>query len=447
MTEAQQGWQIVLKSEGETLELQVYDVIGSDFFFEGVTAKAILAKLRAAPKATKIVLRINSVGGVVDDAKAMVNLLRERAAAGVEIEARVDGLAASAAGYLTTAADHVVMPSNTFLMIHGVRSARRGTAEDFEAAAELLKTINGQIADAYAEASKRRGKKKTRADYMALMASGDHYLTADEAIEWGLADETDEAVKVAACAVDISSLSEPPEALLGMPYVLPPKKPEPAPAAPVAAVLEPSTATPAVAQAEPEPSGGTMTEPKIETKEQPKPAPAAAAAEPQGFVAILGVSSEAEGIAKVRELQNSALAILAATGKASIAEAMPVLGEWKLKAEQSDRLTKHVAQLTEESRIAKRDAAIEKLSREGGLPPSRHEWARMQFATAEAVETFCVGMPKGFWGSVTEPTEATANLTLTDEQKKVCAVLGMSEKDYLEQLKLERSRPVPPAGA
>lgn len=463
---AETPWSIVLKEDGQkTLELHIYDVIGEAFLGGGVSAKQILQKLREAPKAKKIILRINSVGGLLDDAKAMVNLLRERAADGVEVEARVDGLAASAASYLTTAANHVVMPSNTFFMIHSARAGMRGTAEDMRKAGDLLETIDGQIAEAYAGASKRRGKKKTKADYLAMMAGGDRYLTADEAIEWGLADETDVAIDVAACAIDISSLADPPEALKTAPYVQresedvtewtvklidqasgPAEKIAAAVDAATAALArfdeaQRSTAAPAATQEEP------MTEQVTETKAQPQaqPAvsatPAVAAVEPTGFLAILGVSSEADGLAKVRELKNSALAILAATGKPTIAEAMPVIHEWKARSEQTDSLMKQVSQLAQRARVADRDAAIEKLTREGSLPPSRHAWAKERFQTAEDAETFCAGMTAGFWGSVTEPSD-NAPTQLTDEQKTICKNLGLSEQSFLEQLKLDRTNRV-----
>src|SRR6185436_14957765 len=97
-------WNVAIRAKGEeALEIAVYDIIGKDFFGEGISSKDLLAKLRSAPKAKTIDLRVNSIGGLVDEAKAMVNLLHERAAAGVEITGWVDGLAASSAAYLLTA--------------------------------------------------------------------------------------------------------------------------------------------------------------------------------------------------------------------------------------------------------------------------------------------------------------------------------------------------------
>lgn len=219
-------WNIAVRAKTEdSVELVVYDIIGKGFFGEGISAQDVLNLLRANPKAKTINLRVNSVGGLVEDAKAMVNLLGERAAAGVDVVAWVDGLAASSAAYLLTAATRVVMPANAFMMLHGVRATVRGTASDVEDAAEHMRRTNEQLVEGYAAASERRGKKKTKVDYLAAFAKGDLYLTADEAIEWGLADEKLEApVKMAASLADLSAFEEQrlgatPEALRAAPYV------------------------------------------------------------------------------------------------------------------------------------------------------------------------------------------------------------------------------------
>src|SRR5690606_23792521 len=147
------------------------------------------ASLRSTPDAKEIDLRVNSIGGIVDEAKGMRNLLLERAAAGVKVTGYVDGIAASAASYLLTAASRVVMPDNAFQMLHEAYGRSRGRARDIAAHAELMVRINEQLASAYAEASQRRGKGKTKEDFLSLLAQGDTYFDADEAIEWGLADE------------------------------------------------------------------------------------------------------------------------------------------------------------------------------------------------------------------------------------------------------------------
>jgi ATP-dependent protease ClpP protease subunit len=448
----EKSWTVAIREKAsDELEIVVYDIIGAGLFFDGITAKDVITKLRAAPQAKKITLRVNSVGGIVDEAKAMVNLLAERAASGVEVVAIVDGIAASSASYLLTAASRVEMPANAFQMLHGVRAVVRGTAEELEESARLFRRTNGQMAEAYAAASARRGKNKTAEDFLALFAAGDCYLDADEAIEFGLADQKIESLKVAACLADLDGLKEAPEPVRSALYV-----------GRIAASAQPAPRQQELALNQPPPTRGTepgvpgketetmdlkvlakmlglaetATEAEV-TAELNKRLTAQASVSVSG-VQLLGVANEVEATAKIQEFQRGMLQLLGATSKATVAEAMGVVLEWKTGADQTAALTKQVAGLTEESRVAKRDGAIEKLSREGVLPPARHEWARAQFATAEAVETFCAGMPKGFFSAVNEPNRDDAAVELTADEKNICKVLGMSEAKYQEEKKLLR---------
>jgi ATP-dependent Clp protease protease subunit len=204
---------------GDDIEITLYDVIGKDFFGDGISAKDVLDALRKSPKAKRIILRVNSIGGIVTEAFAMVNALTERREAGAEVVAYVDGIAASAAAYLLTAASRVVMPENAFIMIHRVRGGGRGNADEIATVADLMRRMDEQLARAFAAMSARRGKSKTEADYLASFASGDRYLDASEAIEWGFADEVAPALQAAASMVDPSELDGPPGALLEQPYV------------------------------------------------------------------------------------------------------------------------------------------------------------------------------------------------------------------------------------
>jgi ATP-dependent Clp protease protease subunit len=454
--DAERPWNVAIRAvAGDELEIAVYDVIGETFWGEGFTAKDFLVKLRAAPAAKKISLRINSVGGVVDDAKAMVNLLRERATAGVEIVATVDGLAASSASFLLTAADRVEMPANAMQMVHGVRTIARGTAEDFEVVAARMRVINEQLAEAYAAASSRRGKKKSKDDYLALFAVGDTYLTADEAIEYGLADSKIETLKVAACLADINGLEGAPQALRSAPYVVLASTGEPAltppqqtPPGPGARLQIPDTGKEnnmkTIALAAFAAVLG-MTVEQIEAAEDSvvldaaKKLKAKADAEPVSSVTVsgvrlVGVATEVEATAKIQDFQRGVMQVLGATGKATIAEAMPVVLSWKAGSEQAAELTKTVATLTEQTRVAKRDAAIVA----SNIPPARHEWARTAFMTAEAVETFAAGLPAGFFTAINEPKDKETSTALTAEERSVCKTLGMSEEQFLKEKNLQR---------
>lgn len=198
-----------------TLEIAIYDVIGRNFFGEGVGQADVLAALNSKPKAS-VLVRVASIGGLLDDAKTMKALFAERIAAGYGVEFRVESLAASAAAYLlTTPGATVNIAADAFVMIHKARGGMRGTDADMEAARKILADANQMLAQSFAEASAARGKNKTAADFLAEMANNrDRYFSADESLEWGLVDAKLGAMKVAACAVDLAELTDLPEAIV-----------------------------------------------------------------------------------------------------------------------------------------------------------------------------------------------------------------------------------------
>lgn len=171
-------------------EVLIYDEIGPSFFGEEtVSAKDFDAALKALGDVSQIILRVNSPGGNVYDALAIHNMLKAHPA---RVIARVDGIAASAASLIVMAADEIVMPENSFLLIHEPRMLAFGVAADLLAAAADLETIARTFVVAYA---KRSGMKE--ADVAALMAE-DRLMDAAEAASLGLADRTTETVRMAA---------------------------------------------------------------------------------------------------------------------------------------------------------------------------------------------------------------------------------------------------------
>lgn len=329
---AEKSWTVALRAPtAEDLEIVVYDVIGQDFFGEGVTAQAVVAKLREAPKAKKITLRVNSVGGVLNDAKAMVNLLAERASAGVEIVGSVDGIAASAAAYLLTACSRVEMPSNGFQMVHGGRVVCMGTADVIEARAALLRRENDQMAEAFAAASSRRGKAKTKDDFLAAFAKGDLYLDADQAIDWGLADTKIEPLKVAACLADVTSLVEPPEAVSAALYVTRAEA-QVTPPVPVAPAAQPISPSPPVSVEPTTPSTGK------ESNMADKPEVSQFV---QAITLALGLpigSTESDLLARGTALANREKEVVTVTGAKSSDEAIGALRGIKALADEASKL-------------------------------------------------------------------------------------------------------------
>lgn len=180
-------------SGSDTARVAILDEIGVC----GVSAQRFIADLKAI-EAPKVVLEINSPGGSVIDALAMFTALRS---SGKHITVKVLGIAASAASYLMLAGDHVVMPANTFAMLHNPLAGACGHAEDLRDMADLLDKIGAALQATYA---KRTGLSD---EEVAVLLSKDTWLTAQECLDLGLCDEVVDELKVSA-SFDVENLPE-----------------------------------------------------------------------------------------------------------------------------------------------------------------------------------------------------------------------------------------------
>lgn len=212
MTKA--NWTFGLRGEGtETLEIDIYDVIGESFWSDGVSAKDVRAQLKAAKGANLIKLRVNSRGGDVIDGFAIYNLLNEHPA---RVEADVDALAASMASVVLMAADEVRIGANGFVMIHNPWGVSIGEADDLRATADLLDKMAEQIAAAY---TAHTGLERAR---ILEMMAAETWMTAAEAKELGFVDKVRPAKKgttkkdqvKALAGLDLSDLLHVPRGLL-----------------------------------------------------------------------------------------------------------------------------------------------------------------------------------------------------------------------------------------
>ncbi|WP_421380369.1 head maturation protease, ClpP-related [Paraburkholderia sp. DD10] len=167
-------------------EIRIYDEIG----FWGTDAKTFIAQLdAAAASATELIVAVNSPGGDVFDAFAIYNALRRYAG---KVTARVDGVAASAAGLVVMAGDQVVMPENAMLMIHIPWTIALGSAADLRSTADMMDKARDGILAAY-----RRKSGQTDEELTAMM-DAETWLTALEAQSLGFCDVIEEPVRLAA---------------------------------------------------------------------------------------------------------------------------------------------------------------------------------------------------------------------------------------------------------
>lgn len=149
----------------------------------GVDAETFVQTLRGMTG--DVALRINCPGGDVFASRAMCQAIRDYPG---QVTAYVDGYAASAASNLTSVADRTVMAEGSMLMIHKAWTIGMGNADDFAATAQLLSKVDGTIAAGYEAAAKKRGVACTAEEFTVMMAA-ETWMTPDEAIAFGLADE------------------------------------------------------------------------------------------------------------------------------------------------------------------------------------------------------------------------------------------------------------------
>lgn len=185
-------------------EIWLYDQVGEGWF-GGMSAKTFAEQVTALGKVDKINLHINSPGGSVFDGVAIYNVLKQHQAI---IEVDVDGIAASIASLIAMSGDTIRMASNAMMMIHDPAGFAMGGAEEMRKTADLLDQIKGVIANTYAG---RTGQ--SVANLNAMMAN-ETWMTADEAVADGFADEVTADQRIAACyGFDFSRFKHPPTAL------------------------------------------------------------------------------------------------------------------------------------------------------------------------------------------------------------------------------------------
>jgi ATP-dependent protease ClpP protease subunit len=170
------------------IEVFVYGEIGA----WGITANQFVQDLRAMDDGVSpVIAAFNSIGGDLFDGLAMHNALSRL---GERCIGRIDALAASAASVAVCGAHRVVIAANAMLMIHNPYTYAGGGAEDFRRVADVL----DQTLEAIIAAYKAKAPDIDDAE-LRRMVDAETWLTANEAVALGLADEVGDGIKVKAC--------------------------------------------------------------------------------------------------------------------------------------------------------------------------------------------------------------------------------------------------------
>lgn len=180
-------------ADAPTAEVSIHDEIGA----WGITAKDFLSQLKGIPAGRPLTLSLHSPGGEVFDGLAIYHALKARG----NVHVRIEGLAASMASVIAMAGTRIEMPRNAYLMIHNPSGFAMGDAAEMRQLADLLDKLKGSLIAAY-----RDRTKKSDEDLTAMM-DAETWLTGEEAVAHGFADEVTEAVALSASAFKSSRLT------------------------------------------------------------------------------------------------------------------------------------------------------------------------------------------------------------------------------------------------
>ena len=157
----------------------IYDIFDEPY----VSPSKVHAALEEAA-GEDIDIDINSGGGDVFAGSEIYGAIRDYPG---NVRIHVVGLAASAASVIACAGKSDIVPTAQ-VMVHNVSSYTAGDYRDMDKMSEVLKQANRAIAAAYTAKSAKLSEK----DALDLMDT-ETWLTASDAVEWGLIDEISES--------------------------------------------------------------------------------------------------------------------------------------------------------------------------------------------------------------------------------------------------------------
>lgn len=180
-----------------TGELSIYGPIGADgdlgsWLFDEVTPAQFKQELDDLGNIQTLNVTINSPGGDVFAGQAIHSMLARHPAT---VNVIIDGLAASIASLVAMAGDVVTMPKNAMLMVHDPFSVAMGNARAFRKLADTLDTVRESMIAAY------QGKTGLPHDELVALMEAETWLTAEDAVGRGFADEIEATKSIAASMI------------------------------------------------------------------------------------------------------------------------------------------------------------------------------------------------------------------------------------------------------
>jgi len=250
-----------IRNEGDTHEIYLTGSVGSSWYDDGgITAKEFRAAIGKIPNGKPITISLNSTGGAVGEGLDIYNAIKERRA---DVTVKISGYALSIASVFPLAAGKVISPKAAIWMIHLAWSWLQGNADDAEKFIQMMRTHDETLAGIYAESAAGRKIAKSKADFLTAMKA-ETWIKGADAMEWGLADETDTdepepAASAAAPQAGAQSLQSPATPPANQHNPQPPTKMnEPTPTA-AAQPVAPTPAAPVAAAPAPAPVASAST--------------------------------------------------------------------------------------------------------------------------------------------------------------------------------------------
>lgn len=184
-------WNVKKDGDKKRCQLDLFGYVGGskdDPLGRGFNETEFLADFRQIPEDADLSISINSFGGAVYTALSIYSLLKAHKGA---ITIRVDGAAMSAATIITSVPGaRVIMPRGSMMMIHKVSTVAIGDTDDLRKTADDMEKLEENLIAIYAEKTGRT------ADEVREKVAVESYFNAEEAVEFGLADEVDESTEV-----------------------------------------------------------------------------------------------------------------------------------------------------------------------------------------------------------------------------------------------------------
>jgi len=188
-------------------EVLIYEQIGAGFWSDGIGAKQFAKDLKDLGDLDDLDIRINSEGGSVFEGQAIYTQLKNHKA---KKTVYIDGLAASIASVIAMAGDTIIMPENATMMIHDPWTMAMGNAEDMRKSADALDIIKLGIIAAY------RNKSGMSDEEISRLMSDETWMSAQDALDKGFADEVGAGMKIAAKAFDFSKFKKVPGSIAAL---------------------------------------------------------------------------------------------------------------------------------------------------------------------------------------------------------------------------------------